>query len=62
MALDKVRIVLPWKQNLLILTRNLIFLCFCLCMQYCISINWQLFCVFYQICANINVGGVNYRT
>ena len=55
-------IVLPWKQNNLFQTRNLIFLWVCLCMQYCISIIRQLFFVFYKNCVNVIIGGVNYRT
>ena len=55
------RIVLPWKQNHAFETRNLMCLRVCLFMQYCKSNIMLTFCVFYQNCVNMNVGGVNYR-
>ena len=42
--------------------RNLMCLRVCLFMQYCKSNIMLIFCVFYQNCVNMNVGGVNYRT
>ena len=56
------RIMLPWKQNRAFQSRNLICLRVCLFMQYCLSIIRLIFYVFYLNCANMNVGGVYYRT
>ena len=50
-------IALPWKQNHLFQTRNLIFLRAGLCMQYCQGIIRLIFYVFCLNCVEMNVGG-----